>query len=175
MLFQIALFISLASLLAGAEIGPGDPGGRSAAATVKPAFTPEALKKKKRPGCRKFCQQAGGFGGGPPTTDPRPVSIFEQEIGGTRDRIIKVRATCQLDVDCVGAIVLTSRRVINFGRADLEIPAQTTSRVPVGITRKALASLKEHGADRKVSAAVPLVDETQSVSFSPLLTVLPPD
>lgn len=130
-------------------------------------------KGKKRPGCRKFCQQAGGFGDGG-ETPAQPVVFPEQVIGGTRDRIVAVKATCQLDTECVGAIILNGRHVYEYGRADLRIPAQSTRKVKVGLSRKGLEALKERGDDRRVAATAPLTDETQPVSFSKRITLLAP-
>ena len=128
--------------------------------------------KKKRPGCRRFCQQAGGFGGD--ETPNQPIHFPDQVIGGARDRIVNVKAACTLDTKCVGAILLNGTgKVYEYGRADLKIPAHEEAKVPIGISRKALDSLKEHGDDQ-VFATVPLVDMTQPVSVSTRMTLLAP-
>lgn len=140
----------------------------------------EALrgKKKKRPGCRRFCQQAGGFGcRGPCLPIPpeqQPVMMLRQTLDGTRDRIVKVTATCNLDSDCVGAIILISFRG-EYGRADVRIPARTEARVPVGLSKRGLETLEKKGRDRNVEANVTLKRPVPArKSISEPLTLVPP-
>jgi hypothetical protein len=141
--------------------------------------------KGKRPGCRRFCQQAGGFGECTDTPEEcNPVEMPDQTVGGTRDRVVAVRATCTLDHDCVGAIILTSFKGDfgsyefpgEYGRADLEIPAGETRKVKVGISKAGLAYLKKHGDDRSAFATAPLVphDPPDPASISGDITVLAP-
>jgi hypothetical protein len=164
----VSLLCALTIVLAGTGV---QASGASPGAAKAEAGKEELGKGKKRPGCRRFCQQAGGFGGGD-DVDDMPVQIREQTIGGTRDRIVSVQATCALATDCVGAIILNNRK-IEYGRADLEIPAGQTKDVPVGISRSARDWLEEHGKDEKAFATVPLV-ETQVLSVSERLTILAP-
>lgn len=128
------------------------------------------LRGRKRPGCRRFCQQAGGFGAG---DEPEvwPVDVPQQIIAPPRNRVIRLTATCNLDTECVGAIIVDSLK-LEYGRADLEIPAHVTERVKVGISRKALDYLRRKG-DRRVFATVPLRSD-DPVSFSDKLTLLAP-
>lgn len=179
---MIALLVATLALLVPGSIQPGGAvvaaagaggAGFAADAGERAGAAAERGKGKKRPGCRKFCQQAGGFGDG--GEDPsQPVDLPEQRIGGARDRIVAVKATCRLDSECVGAIILNGRHVYEYGRADLRIPAQTTRKVKVGISRKGLAALKKKGDDRGAFVTVPLVDPTQPVSFSKRITLLAP-
>lgn len=127
-------------------------------------------KKRKRPGCRRFCQQAGGFGAGD-EMEVWPVDVPLQIIAPPRNRVIRLTATCNLDTECVGAIIVDSLK-LEYGRADLEIPAHVTETVKVGISRKALDYLKKKG-DRRVFATVPLKSD-DPVSFSDKLTLLAP-
>ena len=60
--------------------------------------------------------------------------MLQQTLDGTRDRIVEVTATCNLDFDCVGAIILISFRG-EYGRADVRIPARTEAVVPVSSSR----------------------------------------
>jgi len=136
---------------------------------------------KKRPGCGKFCHESGGFGpppgdAGDPVLDA--VEILPQTLDGTRDRIVNVRATCLLEVKCYGAIILRGGKIFEYGRANLRVPALTTVKVPVGLTREALESLEEHGKERNARAHVFLVSE-DGPAFGPdysskRLTILPP-
>jgi hypothetical protein len=141
---------------------------------------------KKRPGCRRFCQQAGGFGDDckPEEQDCDPVEIPDQKLDGTRDHIVSIRATCELAQDCHGAIILSSfkgefgplSRLGEYGRADLEIPAGETRNVKLWIEKPGYEYLKKHGKDKSAFATVPLLDEyNMPVSISGDITVLPPD
>ncbi len=140
-------------------------------------------KGKKRPGCRKYCQQAGGFGDDcdADVEDCDPVEIRKQTLDGTRDHIVSIRATCELAQDCVGAIILSSfkgefgplSRYGEYGRADLEIPAGETRNVKVWIEKPGYEYLKKHGKDKSAFATVPLIADVP-VSISQNLTILPP-
>lgn len=128
------------------------------------------LRGRRRPGCRRFCQQAGGFGaGGEP--EVWPVDVPQQIIAPPRNRVIRLTATCNLDTECVGAIIVDSLK-LEYGRADLEISAHVTETVKVGLSRKALDYLREKG-DRRVFTTVPLKSD-DPVSFSDKLTLLAP-
>ena len=154
-------------------------------ATVAPAWGSGAAPvdqdrvKKKRPGCGRFCQQAGGIGCRrspclPIPPAEQPVMMLRQTLDGTRDRIVKVTATCNLDTDCAGAIILISFRG-EYGRADLRIPAHTEAMVPVGLSRKGLETLEEEGRDRNVEADVHLKSSVPiRTSISEPITLLPP-
>jgi hypothetical protein len=157
-----------------AEAGPAAAGSVERAAIAERG---KGGKGKKRPGCRRFCQQAGGFGDNcdENTQDCDPVEIPAQRIEGTRDRIVAMSATCELDRECKGAVILTSLRgEFEYGRADLRIPAGETRKVKVGISREGLDYLKEHGEDKSAFATVPLVYKDVPVSISGDLTLLAP-
>lgn len=138
--------------------------------TSNPAMA-ERGRGRKRPGCGRFCSQAGGFGAGP-EPEVYPVDVPRQTIDAPRKRIVGITATCNLDEECVGAIILDSLK-IEYGRANLRIPAHTTKTVFVGLTRKAFRYLKKRDS-RKAFATVPLIDEDAPVSFSGKLTLLAP-
>jgi hypothetical protein len=173
----------------GEQLAAGPAPGGSAAGGDRSDDAARAARKGKRPGCRKFCQQAGGFGGGcgegvvvDPSQICPPVEMPEQTVGGTRDGVVSIRATCMLDQDCVGAIILTSFKGQfgdpdtpgEYGRADLEIPAGATKNVKVGISKKGLEYLKKHGPDKTAFATVPLADKKQPLSISDDIKLLKP-
>jgi len=140
----------------------------------------DALRgKKKRPGCGRFCQQAGSYGCRrspclPIPPEQQPVMMLRQTLDGTRDRIVKVTATCNLDIDCAGAIILISFRG-EYGRADVRIPARTEARVPVGLSKGGLETLEKEGRDRNVEANITLRRPVPArKSISEPLTLLPP-
>jgi hypothetical protein len=153
---------------------------------TEPATTRRG-KRKRRPGCRRFCQQAGGFGADCDEKleqrDCDPVEMPKQTLDGTRDHIVSIRATCELETDCVGAIILSSfkgefgppAQLGEYGRADLKIPPGETRKVKLWIEKPGYEYLKDHGKDRSAFATVPLTDKTQPVSISGDITVLPPD
>ena len=108
----------------------------------------------------------------------------DQKVGGTRDRVVAISATCTLDHDCVGAIILTSFKGDfgsadfpgEYGRADLEIPAGQTKDVKVGISKQGFEYLKEHGPDKSAFATAPFVDRVppDPASISGDITLLKP-
>lgn len=138
------------------------------------ASASEQLRGKHRPGCGRFCKEAGALGGGGIDPSTYPVTIPPQTLDGTRDRIVGIRATCNLETDCVGAIILNGHRVGEYGRANLRIPAQTTAKVPVGITRRAIRILEEIGKKRKVKAIVQVADADQPLAYGEDLKIVPP-
>jgi hypothetical protein len=173
--FLIALAVMAVPAAAQANVGPAQatvPAEHVAAGggASDPARA-ERRGRRKRPGCRRFCQQAGGFGNGEEVNPP--VEIPAQEVGGTRDRVVAIRATCNFDRDCVGAIILGNRR-FEYGRADLEIPVGETRAVRVGISKEGKRYLEEKGPDEKAFATVPLIYDDAPVSVSGKLTLLAP-
>jgi hypothetical protein len=124
------------------------------------------------PTCGRFCRQAGGFGDGG-ELEEMPVTIPAQEIAVT-EGIAKVRATCNLDEDCVGAILISGSHVPEYGRADLAIPAGTEATVPIAVSPEGLEALEKSGDDPEAVVTVPLTDESQPLSFSEFLTIMAP-
>ena len=112
---MIALLIAIFAIGAPAglqaSVGPNEPGTYDVVVNTKRAGDDARSELRgKRPGCRRFCQQAGGFGDNcmPEVQDCDPVEVPAQKVDGTRDRVVAIRATCELDRDCVGAILLSS-------------------------------------------------------------------
>ena len=162
---------------AGGETAPADGTSSAVAAAADGASPPAAAERKgrRRPGCGRFCRQAGGFGGGPMDT-PDPVHIPKQRVRVARDHIFGVHATCRLNRKCIGAIIVNSAgpKFIEYGRSNLRIPPHTTRKVLVAITRDGLRYLRQQGVDRLAFAAVPLVYKDEPVSFRNRFTLLPP-
>ena len=159
----------------------GDPGSARTPTTVAgagggaSATTAADRRGRRRPGCGRFCRQAGGFGGGPAETRD-PVKVPTQTIRVARDRVFGVHATCRLNRKCIGAIIVNSfgPKFIEYGRADLRIPPHTSRKVLVPITRSGLRYLRRHGRDNKVFATVPLIYQHAPVSIHNRFTLLPP-
>jgi hypothetical protein len=159
------------SARAGADSGPSAAAAdhRAQAGASQPQATDS--RRRRRPGCGRFCRQAGGFGA-PPEDQPQPVRIPRQRVRVADDWIFAVRATCRLTETCIGAIIVAGR--VEYGRADLRIPAGATRRVLVGVSARGRRSLRRHGRDRRGFATVPLINDDAPVSISSTLTILAP-
>jgi hypothetical protein len=140
----------------------------AAAAAAGPAV---AKKRHHRPGCGKFCRQAGGFGGGPETTVP--VKIRKQTVRVDSAGVVGIKARCTLDKRCDGAILLNSTKTdTEYGRANLKIGAHETRVVHVFITGQGRRYLAQHDGDPHAFATVPLKTD-DPVSIGRHLTLLP--
>ena len=123
--------------------------------------------KKKRPGCRTFCQQAGGVGAGP--GGRQIVTIRRQHLEMTSDGVVFMRATCDRRQACVGAILLDADSGPELGRSDLRISGRTTTTVGVSLSARGVRYVRRHDDVR--SAAVIVLTDLGPVSFSAPLTV----
>ena len=171
---MIARLATLLALVAGAVLlatAQSSAAPERAKDATAGSATPQATaaKRRRRPGCGKFCRQAGGFGAGP--DDEMPVKIKRQTVRVNANSIIAIRARCRLSSRCNGAIIVQGH--VEYGRANLRIPAKATRRVRVFVTRAGRRYLDEHGADSTGFATVPLKDKDQPVSVSGDLTLLP--
>jgi hypothetical protein len=170
--------LAAASILAIACGSSGDSAAASRTETIAKAgnggatATAAERRGRRRPGCGRFCRQAGGFGGGP-EPEKMPVRIASQTIRVARDRVIGVRATCRLNKKCVGAILINNLH-FEYGRANLSIPAHKTRKVLVPVSRQGVRYLRRHGRDRGAFATVPLIYRHAALSISDRLTLLPP-
>jgi hypothetical protein len=160
---------ALAGQAAAAPAPAGDVSHGPTTAAAEPQAT-EAGRRRRRSGCSRFCRQAGGFGAGP--DQENPVEIEPQTVRVDRYREIGIRATCVIEVECDGAI-LVNRGELSYGRADLRIPAGKTRTVYVFVPRKGRRYLRRNGRDRRAYATVPLKSEEHPVSVSPRITLLP--
>ncbi len=170
----IAVLTAALTILVATGAGASD--SAPAAAVIKGAgdAEPEPWRSRKRPGCRRFCQQAGGYGQGEPFED-QSVDIPAQTVGPPRNRVVRMTGTCNLDVECVGAIILSSSK-LEFGRADLRMPPLATSVVKVAISREALEYLDEQGP-KGAKAGIQLNTgdpDVLDLSLSGRLTLLSP-
>jgi hypothetical protein len=148
-----------------------------ASRAAAPNVTAAKRRHHHRPGCGKFCHQAGGFGpcvvrpdGKQFCTHPRhPVRIRSQTIRVGRHGIIEIRVTCRRARKCVGAVVVAGHRY--YGRDDLWIRGHTTREVRVAVWRKGRRYLHHHGCDRGVHATA-FLNESDTFSVSSRLTLL---
>ena len=116
------------------------------------------------PECGTFCRQAGGFGGGPPPGQV-PVEIAPQEVSVDPNGVFGIRSSCRLGRTCIGAIVVSNLDV-EYGRADLRIPAHSTRVVEVAMSKAGRTYFSRHGSDPRAFATVPLIYEDAAVSIS---------
>ena len=185
LLLLAACVLALHAAAAGGESARSQRDSRAAADAAAERTAPLAERRgRRRPGCGRFCRQAGGFGGGGP--HKTYVLVRSQKIRVARDRIFGVRATCLLRRPCVGAILVDSPNpccepdniangVSRYGRADLRIPAHATRKVLVGITRRGFSYLKRHRRDPDAYTVVQLIQNKDDiVDVSPYLTMLAP-
>ncbi len=121
-------------------------------------------------GCHQFCQQAGGFGGGPAG---RPVVRFDTqgELAPGSDGTVTLTQTCLLPVRCAGALLLGPAsdaldtvckpffgQVDWWGQSDLGIPARATQSLAVPLSPCAREQVAKRGRVRMfVTADVGLV------------------
>jgi hypothetical protein len=165
----LALGATLAALALTRSAGAEPDRGAAVATAAQDGQATAARRKRRRPGCNRFCRQAGGFGA--PPEQRNPVRIRSQSVRVKGNAIVAIRARCRLARACRGAILLSGR--VEYGRANLRIAAHTTRRVRVGVTRAGRRNLRRNGSDRQVFATVPLKTD-HPVSFSRRLTLLPP-
>jgi hypothetical protein len=153
---------------AAAEPGEAKRAAPSTATTAGEAQTTAARRKRRRPGCNKFCRQAGGFGAPPGGRVPVRVETERARVGS--DGIVGIRARCTLAKTCDGAILLDGKA--SYGRANLRIAAGKTRTVLVLVPRAGRRYLRRNGRDRSVFATVPL-KSNDPVSASSRFTLLP--
>ena len=111
-------------------------------------------------GCHQFCQQAGGFGGGPAG---RPTVRFDTrgEVAPGSDGTVTLTQTCLLPVRCAGALLLGPvsetlstvckpffGQVAWWGQSDLNIPARATQSLAVPLSPCAREQVAKRGRVR---------------------------
>ena len=178
----LALVVAVVALLLETQSAAA-PGGTTQAASAGGGAVPAAEKRKRRrhrrPGCGRFCHQAGGFGPCAIRRDGtrvcsklrHPVKIPRQTIRVGRRGNMRIRARCGRGRRCVGAMVVAGRD-FEYGRADLRIPGRRARIVRVPLSRKGRRYLRRHhGRDRRVFATA-FLNESDTFSNSPRLTLL---
>jgi hypothetical protein len=82
---------------------------------------------------------AAGPARGATTTDP--ISILDQTDGITSKRVTTVALYCH-KLPCAGSVKLGTSSDLKFGSATFSIPASTTGKVPVKISKAGFALIK---------------------------------
>jgi hypothetical protein len=173
-LVVVAVALLVETQSAGAPAHAKDAVARDGA----PQVTAAKRRRHRRPGCNKFCHQAGGFGpcafinGKHVCSRARhPVKIRSRIVRVGRFGIIGIRATCRRKRKCVGAMVVDGH--LAYGRANLRIPAHETRVVRVAVTRKGRRYLRHHGGDRHALAKA-FLNESDTFSVR-RITLFPHD
>lgn len=138
------------SSTAGQDGNTGNHG--NSAATNRPAGM-------VRLGCGEYCQQAGGYGGGPAT--PNMTKILTTQVGVLRDGTVPITVECLFRQPCRGALLLDSgdsstdlmchkpavagSQIAWWGQSDLDVPAHTTRILGVTLSPCARGLLSQRG------------------------------
>lgn len=105
-----------------------------------------------RPGCGTYCQSAGQYGA-PGEHGVYAVTIVSSgTVTADPDGFVPVTVTCNLPVQCTGAIQIciddgeTAGMAMRCGRTDEVLEADTTQTVGIPMPTPALAFLRSNGA-----------------------------
>ena len=108
-------------------------------------------------GCHEYCQQAGGYGGGPAGA---PTVKFESrgDVSLNSDGSVTIKQTCLMPVPCDGALVIaptaarlefvckpTVGRANWWGQSDLTLAAEQTEAIAVPLSACARQQLSKQG------------------------------
>jgi hypothetical protein len=113
-----------------------------AACGDEPAPTPTPEPVATAVGCGKYCQQAGGYGGG-----EDGEYLMRVETKGAvplTDGALAVELTCLTADPCRGAILLSDRRGY-VGRGDMVVDGKATRTIPVPLFKRALKAIDKAG------------------------------
>lgn len=93
-----------------------------------------------RLGCGTYCQNAGGYGApGGPKPPPAVTVVSSGTVTADADRYAPVTLRCNLQVQCMGALMMGG------GRSDLLVNAGATRTIGVPLSPQVFASLKSNG------------------------------
>jgi hypothetical protein len=122
---------------------------------LAPWGAPRAVADGDRLGCGTYCQSAGGFGAPADPRKPSVTIVSSGTVTSDGDGYAPVTVTCDLNVQCNGALVLCLRTndpaLSNLGmagecgRSDLVANAGATRTIGVPLPSPALAYLRTHG------------------------------
>jgi hypothetical protein len=98
-------------------------------------------------GCSTYCESAGGIGGTGGTGQTAVTIASHGTITLDADGHVPVTVTCNLPVQCRGAIIvdLNSINGGNRGRSDLVVNAGATSTLGVPMPAPSVAYIRSHG------------------------------
>ena len=170
---------AIAVLVVACGSAGGDPGSaeRTSSTVAEAGGGPAAAtaadrRGRRRPGCGKFCRQAGGFGGGP-SSGKMPVAFRRRGQGGRRQghrRPGDLPAQQEVRRGDPGQQCALRVRP----REPAHSRPQDAARSSCRCRGRASAISRRHGRDRGAFATVPLIYRHAALSFSGRLTLLPP-
>lgn len=137
---RAAVLVVLAFAACGGDDGP--------VASTTPTPTPAATAV----GCGKYCQQAGGYGGG-----EEGKSLMRIKTKGTvavKDGALPIEVTCLTDDPCRGAVMVSMGDDVGFDkipRGDLLVDGKTSATILVAMTKSALKALETAGGRMRAS------------------------
>ena len=119
----------------------------SAAARVSVGQTtasqPSSASGEVRLGCGTYCQSAGGVGGPGPTGQPAVTIVSGGTVTVDADGHVPVTVTCNLSVQCRGALVISGAG--DGGKSDLVVDAGATATFGVRLSARALYFVQHQG------------------------------
>ncbi len=131
--------------------------------SLAPWGAPKAIADGDRLGCGTFCQNAGGYGAPADPRKPAVTIVSSGTVTAGSDGYVPVTVTCDLNVQCSGALLLCLRTndpaLVNLGmpgecgRSDLVANAGATRTIGVPMPAPALAFLRSHGPTTSTLAA----------------------
>ncbi len=117
--------------------------------TTKP---PARAGSGDRLGCRTYCQAAGILNGGAGGDQPAVTIVSSGTVTADADGYVPVVLTCNLTVQCQGALVLSLNRPgfqeqgYIAGKSDVVLDAGATTTLGVPLDEVALSWLQSHGS-----------------------------
>jgi hypothetical protein len=106
---------------------------------------PTSASGMVRLGCRTYCQSAGSIGGGVGPGRESVTIVSTGAVTADADGYVPVTLTCNLSVQCRGALVLSLPSSGEGGRSDLVVDAGATATLGVRLPARALYFLQVHG------------------------------
>jgi hypothetical protein len=125
------------SAAAGASVG-------QTAATSQPS----SASGEVRLGCGTYCQSAGGVGGPGPTGQPAVTIVSSGTVAVDADGYAPVTVTCNLSVQCRGALVISGAG--DVCKSDLVLDAGATATFGVRLSARALYFVQHQGVPTTV-------------------------
>ena len=153
----LTVLVTAAAMIAGCDGSSSSTAGQNgntgnSAATNGPAGM-------VRLGCGQYCQQAGGYGGGPAT--PNMTKILTTQVTVLRDGTVPITVECLFRQPCLGALLLGSAGSSTasvcqkpavpggvagwWGQSDLDVSARTTRILGVTLSPCARGLLSRRG------------------------------
>jgi hypothetical protein len=94
-----------------------------------------------------------------------PIRVGPQTDGINHSRIVAVAVFCRLNPECKAVITLSvGRKQVSVGQSDFNVPAETTSHLPIRLTSSLMPLIRRHGGVMtRLTAVVAGKTITQSI------------